>query len=117
MRDGGIGQNLQTREGGLQSLYLEMPLKLTTLTFAASIMLDAGFFFVHTDLVFVFADTLMGVVIVVTEGFRLFSGTWNADTGVLRLTCRLAHSIIGAGNVDTGIVIWNNERRVVILQF
>ena len=39
------------------------------LTFAASVVFNPGFFFIHTDFVLVFTDALVGDIVVVAEWF------------------------------------------------
>ncbi|XP_068718389.1 uncharacterized protein [Montipora capricornis] len=48
------------------------------------------------DLVFLLADTLMSLSVVVAEGLRfiLISSTWNADNRMIGCTYRLAQSVI-----------------------
>lgn len=44
-------------------------MKSNILTFAASVVFNPGFFFIHTDFVLVFTDALVGDIVVVAEWF------------------------------------------------
>ena len=78
---------------------------MVTLTFTASIMLDSGFLSVFADLVFLLADTLISVSVVVTEGLRFISSTWNADNRMIGCTYRLAQSVIWVSDFVTWVII------------
>ena len=88
---------------------LQISYKFTRLTFATSIMLNSGFFFVCAHFVFVFARAFVGYIVVITERLRHRGLACLANTVVGGLTSRFAYSIKRTRDVDTGMIIWKNE--------
>ena len=68
-------------------------------------MFDSGFFFVLTDLVFIFTDALVGDIVVVAQRFRFIICARFADAVVGGCTGGCTHSIVRTGNANTGIII------------